>query len=111
MRNNFIKDKNFIKDIQARSITDKPGLDELKARGEIGAVVTGAQYFAVRKLVIDLKKERIRQGLNQSQLAEKAELHGSIICRLENGDTLNPSLNTLFKYCLGLGIDLELRVK
>lgn len=53
-----------------------------------------------------IKELRIKHGLTQKQLAEKAEISNSYLCDIEVGRT-NPSLKTLEKICKAFKIDLK----
>lgn len=53
-----------------------------------------------------IKELRIKCGLTQKQLAEKAKISNSYLCDIEVGRT-NPSLKTLEKICRAFEIDLK----
>lgn len=53
-----------------------------------------------------IKELRIKHGLTQKQLAEKAKISNSYLCDIEVGRT-NPSLKTLEKICRAFEIDLK----
>jgi DNA-binding Xre family transcriptional regulator len=94
-----------IKEIQARSFIDKRGP---KTDGEIGVLVSQDQYFKITALTDTLKKIRVARRISLTQLSKKSGLTRSVISKLENGRSFNPTLITLFKYCYGLNIDLSI---
>ncbi|MGO9079558.1 MAG: helix-turn-helix domain-containing protein [Streptosporangiaceae bacterium] len=52
---------------------------------------------------------RADNGLSQTQLARRLGMHQSAIARLEAGDH-EPSLSTLARLAMGLGIDFSIRI-
>jgi len=58
----------------------------------------------------ELKKERVRIGLSQEKLAEKAGVHRTYISLIER-NVKNPTLDVLFRICKALGIKPSTLVK
>jgi DNA-binding XRE family transcriptional regulator len=85
----------------------RPGLDDLVDQGEIDEPVPHGQYLELLALMTQLKKERERQNLSLTDLAERSDLTRSAISRLENGWNINPTLDTLFRYASALGMHLK----
>lgn len=54
----------------------------------------------------NVRKLRIREGLSQQQLAEKARLDLTSVSEIESG-LRNPSLKTLYKVSLALKVSLK----
>lgn len=52
---------------------------------------------------------RMQQGLTQSQLAEKAGTHQTLIAQLENGSS-DPSLSSVQRVAAALDARIELRI-
>ncbi|MFB9757116.1 MULTISPECIES: helix-turn-helix domain-containing protein [Bacillaceae] len=52
-----------------------------------------------------IKSERLRKGLSQAELAERAELHKNFIGMIERGQR-STTISSLRKICLALGISL-----
>jgi transcriptional regulator with XRE-family HTH domain len=51
----------------------------------------------------ELRKARVRAGLTQQELADKAGLHYTYVCHLEH-DHYSPTLNALFRLCDALEV-------
>jgi ribosome-binding protein aMBF1 (putative translation factor) len=63
---------------------------------------------AVRRFAMFLRRERERQGLSLSDVAERAEIDKAALSRLENGQQLNPTVNTLARWAGALGVVLKI---
>jgi transcriptional regulator with XRE-family HTH domain len=50
----------------------------------------------------ELRKARLRAGLTQQELADRAGLHYTYICHLEH-DRYSPTLDAFFRLCDALG--------
>jgi transcriptional regulator with XRE-family HTH domain len=48
---------------------------------------------------------RVKRGMNQDEFAFKAGIHSSHVGKIENA-TLNPTLETLYKYAKGLEMEV-----
>jgi DNA-binding XRE family transcriptional regulator len=99
-----------IESIRERARKEKPGPDELIDRGELDELVPQAQYIELRALAVRLREIRERIGLSLTDVSERSGLTRAAISRLENGWTLNPTLETLFRYVQALGVSLRLVV-
>ena len=53
-----------------------------------------------------LRRERERLGLSLADVAERAKIDKGALSRLENGQQLNPTVNTLARYAQALGKSL-----
>jgi transcriptional regulator with XRE-family HTH domain len=62
----------------------------------------------LRVLIALLKRERIRQGLSLRDVARVTDQARSAISRLENGQYPNPTLDTVYRYALALGMHITL---
>ena len=51
----------------------------------------------------ELRKARLRAGLTQQELADKAHLHYTYVCQLEH-DRYSPTLNAFFRLCDALNV-------
>ena len=59
-----------------------------------------------RRFVMTLRRERERRGLSLADVAERAKVDKAALSRLENGQQLNPTVNTLTRYVRALGMAL-----
>jgi DNA-binding Xre family transcriptional regulator len=81
----------------------KPGVEALRASGEIGEVVKQGTYLAARRVVAELRKERERQGVSLGRLSELTGIDKAALSRLETGANANPTVDTLERYAQALG--------
>src|SRR5262249_52855217 len=68
-----------------------------------GDGTTMGDLVAFRRFVMSLRRERERLGLSLADLAERAKIDKAALSRLENGQQLNPTVNTLVRYARALG--------
>jgi transcriptional regulator with XRE-family HTH domain len=59
-------------------------------------------------LIVRLKRERIRRGLSLRDVARVTDQARSAISRLENGQYPNPTLDTVYRYALAVGMKIRL---
>jgi ribosome-binding protein aMBF1 (putative translation factor) len=79
---------------------------EYRATGTIkttGGGTTMGELVAFRRFVLSLRQERERLGLSLADVAERAKIDKGALSRLENGQHLNPTVNTLERYARTLG--------
>jgi transcriptional regulator with XRE-family HTH domain len=60
-------------------------------------------------ILVMLVEARLRKGLTQKELAEKAQTTQSVISRLERGE-FSPSLYFLYRLTEALGVKLEISI-
>ncbi len=60
-----------------------------------------------RRFVMSLRRERERLGLSLADVSELAKIDKAALSRLENGQQLNPTVNTLARYARALGRNLK----
>jgi ribosome-binding protein aMBF1 (putative translation factor) len=77
--------------------------DTLKGTGD---GTTMGDLVAFRRFIMSLRRERERLGLSLSDVAERAGIDKGALSRLENGQQLNPKVNTLARYAHALGKSL-----
>ena len=58
------------------------------------------------QFVANLKRLRERKGISQAQLAEAAGLNRVYLAKLESGMMDNPSLDTLDRIAIALGVSV-----
>jgi ribosome-binding protein aMBF1 (putative translation factor) len=71
-----------------------------------GDGTTMGDLVAFRRFVMSLRRERERLGLSLADVAERAKIDKAALSRLENGQQLNPTVNTLARYARALGKNL-----
>lgn len=74
-----------------------------------------APVIAYRKklaaIAKDLRIERERQGLSLADIEGRTGMDRVSIHRLEVGKSVNPTIGTLDRYAVSLGLDLQLTLK
>jgi len=68
-----------------------------------GDGTTMGELVAFRRFVMSLRREREQLGLSLNDVAERAGIDKGALSRLENGQQLNPTVNTLARYARALG--------
>jgi transcriptional regulator with XRE-family HTH domain len=71
-----------------------------------GDGTTMGDLVAFRRFVMSLRRERERAGLSLTDVAERAKIDKAALSRLENGQQLNPTINTLARYARAIGKSL-----
>ena len=89
--------------IRERFQEERPALQDLVDRGDIGQVFTMGEYWELCKTFAGLKTLREQQGLSISDLAERTGMDRAMISRLENGQVDNPTVATVTRYAKALG--------
>ena len=74
-----------------------------------GRAIMAARESA-RKALKRMKRERERQGLSLADMRERTGMSREAISRMENDKAPNPTLKTLQRYALALGLELRLSV-
>jgi DNA-binding XRE family transcriptional regulator len=85
-----------------------PGLDEMIDSGDVDEPVPHGQFLELSALVHELKARREARGLSLTDVSQRSGLTRAAISRLENGWTLNPTLETLYRYALALDTHIAL---
>ena len=91
-----------------RAETDRPGPDELVERGEVEEFVSQGAFLELLSLVDLLRRERERNGLSLTDVAERSGLTRAMVSKLENGRNPNPTLDTLARYAMAMDMELKL---
>ena len=89
--------------LRQRFQQEKPSLQDLVERGDIGQVFTMREYWELCRTFAGLKALREQQGLSISDLAERTGMDRAMISRLENGQIDNPTIATVARYATALG--------
>jgi len=98
--------RDRLKAVREHYQRERPNPKDLVASGDAEPTVPQRQFIAVHALVAALRQERERQGLSLTDVSERSGIERSMISRLENGRTINPTLETLFRYAHALGKEL-----
>lgn len=94
------------------ALADRPGLQELVRRGLIaGRMVTQATCWELQSVLEAFRDERLRLGLSLAELAERLGTNQGNLSRFETGRQPNPSIDTLQRYALALGLVVKLSVQ
>jgi DNA-binding Xre family transcriptional regulator len=86
------------------------GPDELEAIGEIkrgGTQIQGA-VLELLPLIARLKARRLSKGLSLTDVSKRSNMTRQAISKLENGQVINPTLGTLYRYGLALDAGITL---
>jgi ribosome-binding protein aMBF1 (putative translation factor) len=71
-----------------------------------GDGTTMGSLVELRRFLMSLRRERERQSLSLSDVAERAEIDKAALSRLENGQQFNPTVSTLARIASALGMTL-----
>ncbi|HYV35752.1 MAG TPA: helix-turn-helix transcriptional regulator [Gemmataceae bacterium] len=85
-----------------------PSIDDLLASGEYTQPVLTGVYFALQSFVGKLKKAREAAGMSLEDIARVSGIGKAALSRLENGQQVNPTINTLGRYAHAVGRGLIL---
>jgi DNA-binding XRE family transcriptional regulator len=77
--------------------------DEWPEIREEAILLRDGQQRDLTDVVALLKTERETQGLAQADISESTGISKAAISRLESGENVNPTLNTLMRYADALG--------
>jgi ribosome-binding protein aMBF1 (putative translation factor) len=105
-----IRAKRRTPEARAEQAREREILDrEYRETGTIkttGDGTTMGDLVTFRRFVMSLRRERERLGLSLADVAERAKIDKGALSRLENGQQLNPTVNTLARYASALGKSL-----
>ena len=62
-------------------------------------------------MLTGLKRHREAQGLSLTDVAERSGMDRSAVSRLENGQYLNPTVDTLYRYARAIGAEIGFNVR
>jgi DNA-binding XRE family transcriptional regulator len=97
-------------EVRARFQAERPGLQDLLASGDATEVVSHGEYLDLLTTLAKLKRYRETQGLSLSDVAQRSGMDRSAISRLENGQYLNPTMDTLYRYARAVGAEIGFSV-
>jgi hypothetical protein len=82
---------------------NKPSVEQVLASGEYSDPIPTGEYFSLRQAVGALKRAREAAGLSLAEVEERSGVDKGALCRLETGQNVNPTANTLIRYAQALG--------
>jgi DNA-binding XRE family transcriptional regulator len=85
-----------------------PSQEDLEASGNYEGPIKAGAYFAVKRLIHELKKSRQAAGLTLAAVAKQTGMDQATLSRLENGRQPNPTVDTLWRYASAVGRQLVL---
>src|SRR5207249_1067028 len=86
--------------IRDRYQREQPTLAQVIASGDYEDPVPQGAYLELRQLMHALRTEREHQGLSLGDVAKRSGIDKAALSRLENGQQINPTWNTLWRYAL-----------
>ena len=69
--------------------------------------MTLGHYFNLRELVADLRDSRQARGLSLADVQKSSGIDAAQLNRIETGEDLNPTINTLARYARAVGHELR----
>jgi DNA-binding XRE family transcriptional regulator len=100
------EEKKELLELRTRLQSERPGLQDLLASGDATEVVPHGEYLDLLTMLRKLKKHRESQGLSLADVADRSGMDRSAISRLENGQYLNPTVDTLYRYAQAVGAEI-----
>ena len=100
------EEKKRLLELRTRLQAERPGLQDLLASGDVTEVVSHGEYLDLLEMLGKLRKHRESQGLSLADIADRSGMDRSAISRLENGQYLNPTVDTLYRYAQAVGAEI-----
>lgn len=97
--------------IRAKFQAERPTLEQLAASGEYNEPILLGAYWQLAAIVDALRRERQRQGLSLAAAAKRSGIDKAALSRLEGGQSINPTWNTLSRYAAVLGKEVALTLR
>jgi transcriptional regulator with XRE-family HTH domain len=94
--------------LRAKFQAERPTLEQLVAFGGYSEPVLLGAYWELAAIVESLRRERQRQGLSLGDAAKRSGIDKAALSRLESGENVNPTWNTLSRYAAALGKEVGL---
>ena len=82
---------------------DRPTPEQLLAEGGHSDFVTMGEFMFLRDVMLQLRKERERQGMTLAQLSKRTKIDQAALSRLETRSHANPTLDTVYRIADALG--------
>ncbi|MGH7222080.1 MAG: helix-turn-helix domain-containing protein [Gemmataceae bacterium] len=97
--------------LRAKFQAERPTLEQLVASGDYSEPVLLGAYWELAAMVESLRRERQRQGLSLGDTAKRSGIDKAALSRLESGENVNPTWNTLSRYATALGKEIGLALR
>jgi len=106
-----VEEKKRLAEIRRRFHAERPGLQDLIASGDATEVVSHGEYLDLLAMLAKLKRHRQARGLSLTNVADSSGMDRSAVSRLENGQYLNPTIDTLYRYARAIGAEIGFSVR
>lgn len=92
---------------------ERPSLDELVRRKEVAPdrITTMGAMGTLLKATATVRKARETKGLSMTEVSRRSGLPLPTLSRLESGKNAHPTFETLARYAVGVGLELEVVVR
>jgi transcriptional regulator with XRE-family HTH domain len=92
---------------------ERPSLDELVRRGDVAPdrITTMGAMGTLVKATAAVRKARETKGLSLTEVSRRSGLPLPTLSRLESGKNAHPTFETLARYAMGVGLELEVVVR
>ena len=87
---------------------ERPTLEKMLKAGDCEEPVPHGLHIELRVFMSRLKKAREGAGLSLAVVAKRSGIDKAALSRLENGQHINPTIDTLYRYAEALGKSLVL---
>ena len=92
-----------LKQVREQFQQQRPSPDELAASGEYNEPIPQGEYLFVRQVAVALRQAREAAGLSLADVEARSGIDKAALSRLETGQQINPTVNTLARYAHALG--------
>jgi ribosome-binding protein aMBF1 (putative translation factor) len=98
-------------EFRERAAADRAALDRERRETGTIAALPNSGVSETDRFILELRREREARGLSLADVAERSGIDKAALSRLENGQQLNPTINTLNRYACALGKRLVLSLE
>jgi DNA-binding XRE family transcriptional regulator len=96
------------RELRERFQRDKPTADELAANGDYSAPVPHGLVLDMMQNLAKLREARERSGLSLGEVARRSGIDKGALSRLERGQDVNPTYETLSRYAAAFGKKIKI---
>jgi DNA-binding XRE family transcriptional regulator len=97
------EDKVRLRALRERFQRERPTPEALVASGEYEPPIPQGAVLDMMRDLARLKEERLAAGLTLAEVAERSGIDKSALSRLEHGQQVNPTYETLWRYAAAIG--------